>query len=248
MDLEEKIFSELDTKRFGVKVGKVTEEVLLIPNVMNKIRDLGFELLIARVELKNIQLINRMENDGFGLKDIQCTYYYNLEDYDKNNNSFKEDGYIIREFKSTDTEELIKVAKECFDGYGHYFSNDRLDKDDCIEVYGDWTYNSCTNIKVADKIFVSEFEGTPVGFLSFKIYTKGDKKYAAGGMGAVSPKHRGKSIFPRIVAKGLEWGVWANLDWEEHNVIVNNKSVNRSFTKMGFKPDNFVTTMHCWLD
>jgi hypothetical protein len=247
MDLE-KILSELDSNRFGIKVGKTTGDILSDPNTIDKLKELDFKLLIARVDFNDIDLVNKLENIGFRIKDSQMTYYHQIGDFNTSQISFEECEYVIREFKESDTDELIKVAIECFDDYGHYFANNRLDKKDCRDVYGDWTYNTCTNPNVADKIFVTEFEGKPVGFLSFKIYEKDGMRYAAGGMGAVSVKHRGQSLFPRLVYRGLEWGKEIKLDWEEHGVLINNKSVNRSFTKMGFKPDNFVVTMHCWLD
>jgi hypothetical protein len=248
MDLEEKIFSELDSNRFGVKIGKSNDDTFSDSNNIQKLKDLGFKLLIGRVDFNDIDLVNKLESIGFRIKDSQMTYYYQLNDFEKSDTSLDSSGYHIREFKESDTTELRTIAVECFDDYGHYFANSRLNKKDCRDVYDDWTYNSCTNPKVADKIFVVEFEGKPVGFLSFKIYEENGKRYAAGGMGAVSTKHRGQSLFPKLVYKGLEWGEEIGLDWEEHNVIINNKPVNRSFTKMGFKPDNFVVTMHCWLD
>lgn len=248
MDLEKKIFSELDTDRFGIKVGKSSDDDFSNPETMDNLKQLGFELLITRVDFNNIKLVNKLESNGFRVKDSQITYYRQISDSLNSEIKLEDNHYQIREFKVTDTSELMKIAVECFDGYGHYFANDRLDKNNCRDVYGDWTYNSCTNPNVADKIFVVEFENKPIGFLSFKIYENDGKRYAAGGMGAVSTKHRGQSLFPKLVLKGLEWGKEIGLDWEEHNVIVNNKPVNRSFTKMGFKPDNVVVTMHCWLD
>jgi hypothetical protein len=247
MDIE----SKLDTDRFGFKIGKTNGDIFADnpSETIKKLEDLGYKLLIARVDFKDIELINKLEEFGFRVKDSQMTYRYQLKDFKGDYIKFDPiDDYVIREYKESDTKKLMSVAKDSFNNYGHYFSNNRLDKEICREIYEDWTYNSCTNKNVADKIFVSEFNGEPIGFLSFKIYEEDGHRYAAGGMGAVNSEHRGKELFPRLVLAGLQWGNDIGLDWEEHNVIVNNIPVNRSFTKMKFKSDNVVVTMHCWLD
>ena len=246
MDIE----SKLDTDRFGFKIGKTNGDIFADnpSETIKKLEDLGYKLLIARVDFKDIELINKLEEFGFRVKDSQMTYRYQLKDFKSDYIKFDTIDYVIREFKGSDTKTLMSIAKKSFNNYGHYFANDKLNKEKCQEIYEDWTYNSCVNKNVADKIFVAEFNGEPIGFLSFKIYYKDGNSYAAGGMGAVDLEHRGKQIFPRLVLSGLQWGSVIGLDWEEHNVIVNNSPVNKSFTKMDFKPDDVVITMHCWLN
>lgn len=236
--------SKIDSKRFGFKVAKTDGELF---------RDISFDesltlcndykLIIARVNLNDVDLINKLEDIGFRIKDTQITYKHNLANL-KNNVSFNTE-VIIREFKESDTPTLVKMAKNSFNNYGHYFKNNKLDKEKCLKVYEDWAYNTCTKKEVADKIIVACIKNKPVGYLSFKIYDEGfGKRYAAGGMGAVDLTERGKNIFPKILKAGLDWSFDANLDWCEHNVIVSNFPVNRSMNKANFKPTNPLATMH----
>jgi hypothetical protein len=245
MDLEKNIYSEIDSKRFGFKVGK-TDGTIFEKNILSELINLNYKLIIARVDFNNIELINNLEDIGFRIKDIQQTHRFNLI----NDLIIPEScgDSIIREYQDEDLKEIPLLSRKCFNNYGHYFSNNHLDKTKCQDIYEDWAYNSCTNSNIADKIFVSEFEGKINGYLSFKIHTNGDFKYAAGGMGAVDTCFRGKSIFPNLIYTGLVWGKKIGLDWEEHNTIVNNIPVNNSFIKMGFRPHNHVVTMHYWLN
>jgi len=245
------IYSKIDSDRFGIRVGKVTEEFFFNKSIETAIQYFfqeKYDLIFARVDFKWIHFINELEKFGFTVKDAQSTLFYDLKDKTKENLPKKFSQFDIREFKSTDTETFVKLARESFEGYGHYFADDKLKYNDCLDTYGDWAYNTCVNPKVADKIFVAELNGEIIGYLSFKIYNHDGKKYAAGGMGAVNPKYRSLGVFRDVTIAGLEWGIDNNLDWEEHNVLASNFPVNKSFIKLGFKPEKFVVTLHGWMD
>ena len=64
--------SKIDSRRFGFKVGKTDGEIFR--NVsFEKIKKEGYKLIIARVNLNDVELINKMEDIGFRIKDIQIT-------------------------------------------------------------------------------------------------------------------------------------------------------------------------------
>lgn len=234
--------SKIDTRRFGFKVAKTDGEIFR-KSSLGEVNKEGYKLIIAKVNLNDVDLINRLEDIGFRIKDTQITYKHNLANL-KVKEKFNS-RVTIREFKESDTPILVNIAKASFNNYGHYFKNNDLDKEKCLEVYEDWAYNTCTKKEVADKIIVACANDIPLGYLSFKIYDEGfGKRYAAGGMGAVDLKQRGKNIFPKILNAGLDWCLDVGLDWCEHNVIVSNFSVNKSMNKTGFKPGNPVATMH----
>jgi hypothetical protein len=46
----------------------------------------------------------------------------------------------------------------------------------------------------------------------------------------------------------LHWGKEIGLDWEEHNVIINNYPVNRSFVRSGFHIYKSFVTLHHWIE
>ena len=116
-----------------------------------------------------------------------------------------------------------------------------------MDIYKDWAYRSCTDIKVSDKVVVAQIGDEVAGYLGFKVFDTGKSIYAAGVLGAVSQKFRGKDIFRKITIKGLLWGQENKFDWEEHNVLITNHPVNRSFSRLGFVIYKSFYTLHCWL-
>jgi hypothetical protein len=242
-----KYISVLDTERFGFGIAKTDFSNIEPKDAINGLKELGVRLIMSRVSGKNIALINKLEELGFLVKDNQLTYRYEL---DGSLPSISEEDfkYNTREVLEKDIPQLVKFTEESFSGYGHYFADERLDRKKCQEIYEDWVYRSCTDKKVADKVFVAESKGEAIGYLSFKIFRKGEHKYAAGGLGSVSREFRNKSIFRAITVHGLKWGKEMKLDWEEHNVLSTNFPVNRSFSKLGFGIVASYVTLHGWID
>ena len=244
-------YSELDSTRFGIPVAKVNffESSAEPATLVSALRADGIALVISKVDLRNVMLINQLENLGFRIKDAQVTYIFALDDPDRPAMmKGVESAVSVRTFERTDLDAVVHISEESFVNYGHYFANDRLDRSACLAVYTDWAHRSCTEAGIADRIFVAEKDGELAGFLSFKMLEKDGKRYAAGGLGAVSERFRGKNVFKKIASAGLEWGLENHLAWEEHNVVVNNTSVNRAFADIGFKMRNHFVSMHCWLD
>jgi hypothetical protein len=241
-----KYYSKLDSERFGFEIAKVdfTDENPEI--IVEGLIAYGFKLIIARVDINNIQLINKLENLGFLTKDIQLTYRYNLPG---ELNQFRgESGVKIRVADTADIDDMKRIAGESFKNYGHYFQDFNLDRTKCDEIYVDWIQRSIYDRNVADIIYVAETEKGVAGFLSFKEKSEGEVLYSAGVQGAVSEKYRGKSFFKAIVKAGLEWSRSRDHKWQEHNVLVNNYAVNRSFIQLGFFPFKSFVTLHCWPD
>jgi len=238
--------SELDTMRFGFKIAKVNNFDCPPNELIQKLKADGIKMIISRVECEKIQLIHQLEELNFLTMDFQIIYKYDLEKYSINEKKIESD-FIVREAKTADIEMLVQIAKESFEFYGHYFADKRLAQKKCMEIYMDWIKRSCESKEIADIVFVAEKEKEIGGFLSFKL--NNDKSlYAAGVQGAVSLKFRNQNIFRLLALQGLIWGVNKGCKWEEHNVLVTNYPVNRSFLSIGFKPYKSFITMHCWLD
>jgi RimJ/RimL family protein N-acetyltransferase len=237
-----KYHSLLDTERFGFKVAKVNSFDEPIKDILNNLKIDDYKLILSKVNTLNIGLINDLEENGFLLKDIQLTYKYEVGVIIPNKLA---DDLIIREANLSDKNSLYDIAIKSFQKYGHYASDNKLDSNTCKEIYGDWIIRSFEK-QVADNILVAEVNGKIAGFLSHKIY-ENNFKYAVGGIGAVDPTYRNKDIFKAITISGLDWAFKNNCDWVEHNVLITNYPVNRSFSKVGFKISNSFITFHKWL-
>ena len=55
-------------------------------------------------------------------------------------------------------------------------------------------------------------------------------------------------MFPDIDIAGLEWGIKENMSWHEHNVLLDNFAVFKAHMSVGFKPHEFMITLHGWMD
>ncbi len=242
----ENYISELDTDRFGFKVAKIDFFDDNIVQLIEFLKENDVKLILCKIQFEKLELINNLEAIGFRIKDIQVTYKFEL------NKSrildFKmPEGLAIRDFKDSDLSALLEIASNSFQNYGHYANDPNLDKSKCNQIYIDWINRSCFDRNVADKVFVAEYENVVAGFLSFKTNRIKNQSYAAGGIGAVASKFRNKNVFKALTLKGIIWGQEIGLDWEEHNVLIENYPVNRSFINFGFFPYKSFVTMHNWL-
>lgn len=241
-----KYISKLDTERFGFKVAKLNCFDEAIETIISKLKENGVKLLLSRIKGNDIELLNKLEDYGFRVKDNQVTYRFDIENLSQDLIS-RYSNCKVREVEEKDIPSILKFTEQSFNGYGHYFADKRLDRAKCMEIYKDWIVRSCVDKKVADKVFVAEVDNEPAGYLSFKIYKELGSVYAAGGLGTVDKRFRNLSLFQAITVHGLKWGAEIGLDWEEHNVLTSNYPVNRAFSKLGFKIVSSYITLHCWL-
>lgn len=245
VDRVEQYISTLDSARFGFPIAKLSPVDAARPDVLQQLAAAGVKLAIARVPTADVQAVNALEALGFRMKDVQVTHRFDLARFD---------GVVvqpsqgdIRDLRPSDVEQVVRVAAESFTGYGHYAADDRLDRTRCRDAYSDWARRSCEVPGLADKVIVAEREGTIGGFLTLKVFEQDGRRYAAGGIGAVSPAYRGHRVFAAIVSRGLQWGASIGLAWEEHNALVTNYPVNASFAGLGFRIADSTVTLHAWL-
>jgi len=243
----ETFISLLDTQRFGFKVAKINEFPGAPQHICDHMKTSGVKLIISKIKIRpGDNTIEKLEDVGFRVKDIQLKYWYDLTRLDFNHHR-ESPGFIIREAVPEDLPYLEAIAAEAFRGYGHYAADTRLDQEKCLEIYIDWTRRSCLDKNVADKIFLAEKDDRIVGFQAFKIQEENGGKNAVGVLGAISTAFRGIGIFPELVRRGSVWGSGLNLKWQEHKVLTTNYPVNRSLAKIGFRIVDSIMTMHCWL-
>lgn len=239
--------SSLVSARFGFKIAKVSDFNNDPESILNFIKSHDYRLVISKINCENLELINKLESLGFMVKDIQVTYKYDLKNFDFDRfRSYKKSNVLLRDANYRDIEKLERIAYEAFKNYGHYSADKRLEPKKCNEIYKDWIKRSVEDNNVADKIIIAEINGEVAGFLTFKLFN-GINKYAAGGLGAVAAEFRNNDIFRLITIEGLHWGKEIGLEWEEHNVLITNYPVNRSFSKLEFKINRSFLTMHYWI-
>ncbi len=242
-----KYISELDTRRFGIKVAKLPNDLNSIIDLLNSFELLSVKLVIARADLDNIRKIQELQQLDFKLMDVQLTYKISKSLINSKSDLLLNPNVIVREFHNSDLETLKKIAYQSFDNYGHYSVDPKIDKAKAREIYIDWIERACLDKQVADIVYVAEYEKNPIGFLSFKILNTNETFYAAGVIGAVDSNFRNMNVFKHLIKFGNNWAINMKADWIEHNVLANNFAVNNSFISSGFKISKSFVTMHKWI-
>ncbi|WED41882.1 GNAT family N-acetyltransferase [Legionella cardiaca] len=239
--------SEIDCKRFGLKVAKIDEWGTSPQELLKQLRAENTQLIISRIPTENTELINKLEDLGFHLKDSQLTYQFNLNRL--NFDTLEIPMHLeLREAREEDLPLIGELAKQSFHNYGHYANNRKLDQNKVNEIYEDWAVSSFANKQMSDKFFIIASSNDVAGFLTLKLVHQGNKNFAKGGIGAVSEKYRNQGIFKLLVKQSLLWGKELNLDWVEHNALSTNYPVGKVFTSLGFYNAASLVTLHCWLE
>lgn len=240
----EKYISDIDSKRFGIKVAKINRFANDPTELLENAKAQGIDLIMSRVPTSEIALINTLEKIGFRLKDVQLTYNSNLAIIAEQPENME---FFLRDASSSDAEQISKIAEQAFQNYGHYYADEIL-RHETSSIYKEWAQNSCKNNDIADKIIVAEMEGEVIGFLTFKIQENAAGKFAIGGIGAVAPKSHKIGVFRAINIEGMKWCKSAGIGRVEHNVLATNFPVNSTYSKLGFTVIRSEVTLHCWVN
>jgi hypothetical protein len=247
MGVEQHI-SELDTKRFGYKVARINEFSTDYELILQKLKKFDVRLVISRINSNEIQLINKLEDKGFRIKDTQLILKHELN----NTEQFKidlnyEKNILIRESKISEAEEIAKIAFNSFEKYGHYSENLNLPLNKVAEIYYDWAFKSCIDKNVADKVVIAVENSKIIGFVSIKLHNKLKSPFSFLNVGAIDKNYRNRGLFRLLIKKCLVLSGEYNMKWSETKILTINIPVNRSLHNLGFKFNGSEHTLHCWL-
>ncbi|GEM_PF-1217958 len=236
--------SLLDSERFGFLVAKFSNTIQNPEQIVNELKNLSTKLIIARVDFNNLKLINQLEKIGFEYKDAQLTFSFDLKKEIPTHSPHKD--FKFTSYRSDHFNQIIEMTKKSFNNYGHYFADEKLNKQKCLDIYIDWITRCCTNIDVADNIIVAEIENTAVGYLALKTYITHHEKYIAGVIGAVSPEFRKLGIFQKINIESMHLAKKLGANRVENNVLVTNFPVINTYTNLSYNIIKSEITMHYW--
>lgn len=242
-----RFISDIDTARFRFPIAKIPYPCSNIETVLQELRTFSVKLIISRVNLDDLVYLNKLETLGFQIKDIQLTWNYNINILNEPPlEVFKE--YSICSFKATHLTKMIEITKESFNNYGHYFSDDILDKSKCLEIYLDWIIRCCRDKSLADNILVAEKDGIAIGYLALKQNEDLEGSYVSGVIGAVASKYRNIGVFRSINLQSIYWAKSIGANRIENNVLATNFPVSKSYSRMNFSIIRSEATLHYWYE
>lgn len=237
------LISRLDSERFGFPVAKFSNNIENPDLAIKELKKLSTKLIIARIDFKNIKLINKLEKIGFSYKDAQVTFSFDLHNRMPTQ---AENNFIIKAYDNRHYPQIVEMTKLSFANYGHYFADDNLDKEKCLEIYVDWIHRCCENKELADNILVAEKDDNAIGYLALKTYSTEKELFLAGVIGAVAPEFRRLGVFQAINIESLYLAKNLGVDRIENNVLVTNFPVMKTYTSLSYNVIRSEITMHYW--
>jgi len=241
----ENYFSKLDTDRFGFRVAKISNNIENPDLIVKELKEISTKLIIARVDFKNIKLINQLEKIGFLYKDAQMTFNFDLQ---KGLPIHSQNEFILTAYNSRHFTQIMEMTKSSFNNYGHYFADEKLNRNKCLAVYIDWITRCCENTEVADNIVIAEKNDLAIGYLALKTYDNKSERYVAGVIGAVAPEYRKMGVFQAINIESILLAKKLGVDRIENNVLVTNYPVMKSYTSLSYNIIRSEITMHYWYE
>jgi predicted N-acetyltransferase YhbS len=241
----ENYISQLDSTRFGFTVAKFSNNVENPEFIVRELKKVSTQLIIARIDFSNINLINQLEKLGFKYKDAQVTFSFNLLNKlpPRNHNQFS-----LVSFNDNHLSQMVDITRKSFNNYGHYFADDRLDKQKCAEIYIDWVERCGINKDIADEIIVAEKNNKVIGYLALKKSELNSEKYYAGVIGAVASEYRKSGVFQAINIESLNLAGINGASRVENNVLITNIPVLKTYTNLCYSIIRSEITMHYWYE
>jgi RimJ/RimL family protein N-acetyltransferase len=217
--------------------------------VVQVAREQGVRNVQARIPIDNLPAIQALESVGFRTVEVLTTWIFDLS---KSPIPPKRHPDAIRDFKPSDSETLIELARAAYAPTPDRFHADpHLSSKASSELYAEWMRNSCSG-QMADHICVAEFNGEAVGYSTMKYL--GDHeglcnaRIAQLGLGAISPQSRNNGIVTDTVIYHLEWLNQRQADYCLVGTQGNNIPPQRVWLKTGFRPATMELSLHYWMD
>ena len=244
-NLPRSLISDLDSDRFGVRIGRAN-----ISNfdewapMLAACEQEAVRMLIIRCRTDDFQSIHRMEAAGARLMDTLVYYHRNLrkgtwpDELKKN---------IIRPMQDSDAAEIQKMAGEIFRGYlGHYHADPKLDHAKCDEGYVEWATQMCMNRNPSREVLVAEnASGVLAGFATMRL---NDADEGEGVLFGVHPAFEGRGLYWSFMVQAMNWCRNRGAARMAVSTQITNTTVQKVWTRFGFELTHSYYTFHLWFD
>lgn len=242
-----------ETNFFGVPMGRIEyllahspeRQAPLLQAALEALGARGVRHISMRVDVADIAQVALLEAHGFRLMDSLVTYTARP----KEPPLAVRDVGVIRDFRSADGPELVRIAAQAYRGFrGRFHLDPHLPDERCDAFYVEWARQSVA-MTMADTILVSEGgDGRLLGFLAFRrrepVSTLGRAPVFGGGLGACRPDAPG--AYAGLIRAGTVWahaqGGVAECQTQNYNF-----STIRIYEAVGLHYVRAEYTLHCWL-
>lgn len=242
--MEEKlelIYSQVESKRFGMNVYRSFPEELNANLLKKNILKKEVDILILRLKSNTKYNHHQLEKIGFDFIHADSLVYYKTDLSKTKPNKLRNDLEFIKVNKDNVKifDEIIPII---FNNYqNHYFSNPFLDKKSIEDGYVEWakTYSNNDENKISWLVYKND---RVAGFATC-AYEKEDKT-CEGVLYGVIPEFSGQGLYSDIIRFTQDY--FKKLDFETMKVStqIQNYAVQKVWTREGFHIYDSFETYH----
>lgn len=236
-----------DVGYWGSAFDRLTVTRDLIHETIRSACGQGCQSIQARIPIDNLPAAHALEDAGFRTMEIRMTWIFDLA---RSAIPPKRNPDVTRDFRSSDTESLIGLARTAHASMPGRFQKDpRLSTAATNELYAEWMRNSCSG-QMADVIAVAESADGPIAYATMKYMGDHDglcnARIGELGLGAALPQFRNQGLVTDLIIHNLEWLKGQNGDFCIVATQGNNIPSQKLWPKAGFTPALMQLTLHYW--
>lgn len=210
---------EWDSDHFGISIGNLNF------NEESSIKTNQYDTIFAKIETTQFDIIEKLENEKFCLKDILIIFSgENL------------DGEISSNIEILQKNKLQQVLKLCENTFleSHFYKNKIFSKEKINKLYQKWVANKFT---LGQQIYIFTENDEILGFL----LEKKDKNEVFIDLIAVKKEKRGQKIGEKLI----KFFIKKNKDKKMFvGTQITNKQAIRLYERLGFRFEKTINIYH----
>ena len=209
------LYLKFDSNIFGLKVGRISQFITNFEDPRYYLDKLcqffienDYDFADISINTMESQLLPILQDKGFCFLGVIVTYSIEVL---KEAKQFKRKfGGLIRELEDDDVDFVSEIVERSFSGEGEnqnrFFLDTNLPNKKVGKLYRRW-FENCVSGERADKIFVAEKKGIPVGFIAcdVKKIEKLRAKIGTVPLNAVLKDYRRQGVYKALASEALNW-------------------------------------------
>jgi GNAT superfamily N-acetyltransferase len=234
-------FLDWDSQFFGFRIGRVVERTLSLEEMewvsawcqRESIRCLYFEC-----DPGDDSSVRLAERTGFQLVDVRLEFSKRMAP--ETVTSTWTDGLRIRQWVEADLPTLGAISETAYRDT-RFWHDLNFPRERVTALYRDWIINSCHGF--ADRVFVADYDGEPVGFLTCGFDSPNARRI---GLVGVSSEARGKGVGRALVEAAIDDAISRGCELLEVATQARNISAQRLYQRSGFTTCSTSLWYHLW--
>lgn len=234
-------FSEIETKRFGIRAGRCDDFTCVDWITLTKeIAAHRCQLVTIRCNASELEAAQIVIANGGNLMDTVVTM--EAVSLDKLSNNLAKPTNV-RRGRIQDSEVISFLAREAFGDYtNHYRADPKLDPSAVTDAMAEWAVSFLGDAP-AREILIGEDDSTPAAFAA--MAARGNT--AEGVLHGVATSMRGKGWYRTLLIAGMLWGAEHGCTRMTVTTQLHNLITQRTMASLGMRICDARYTFHMWV-